>query len=197
MTIPIKKSQKIVYQNYRTIWQKVFEIPKKQVYSNLEKSSQLNQNNLKEKIQKDTQEITMEVYGTNHTVLVCALDIFGSLILNSQFRFGPEKFLLEFPGGGCLDEEDIVKTAQKELLEETGYCGNLELFQTRVDGSYATGLTHIFIARTCQKIQENNLETEEIITSLIIKSTEFRDLVQNPDFIHADLLARILYLGII
>ncbi len=201
MQIPIKKSQKIVYQNYRTIWQKVFEIPKNGV--NLDNSNQ-NKQELKQKLnQSDSsennqkKEIVMEVYGTNQTVLVCAFDIFGNLILNSQFRFGPERFLLEFPGGACDDKENIEKTAQKELLEETGYSGDLQHFETRVDGGYATGFTHIFIAQNCQKIQQNNLETEEIITNLIIKPTEFVKLIQNPDFIHADLLAKLLYLGII
>lgn len=190
MPIPIKKSQKIVYQNFRTIWQKVFEISQKDS-SNSSLEGGKNPQNLQKR------EIVMEVYGTSYTVLVCALDTFGNLILNSQFRFGPEKFLLEFPSGGCDKIENIEKTAQKELLEETGYQGNLEYFQMRVDGGYSTGQTHIFIAKNCQKTQENSLEAEEIITNLLIKPSEFVKLIQNPDFIHADLFARLLYQKVI
>ena len=86
----------------------------------------------------------------------------------------------------------IKKILKKQL--KTGYSGDLQYFETRVDGGYATGFTHIFIAQNCQKIQQNNLETEEIITNLIVKPTEFVKLIQNPDFIHADLLAKLLYL---
>lgn len=178
MPNPIKKSQTTVYRNYRVVLQKVFELP-----------------NLTDNQEK--KEITMEVFETSNTVIVCALDLSGNLILNRQFRFGPEQFLLEFPGGGCDQLSEIKNMAKRELLEETGYEGDLEFLETVPDGPYYTGQTHIFVARNCQLISEPTPEIEEIITNILIKPTEFKSLITNPDFVHANWLAKLIYLKVI
>ncbi len=49
----------------------------------------------------------------------------GSLILVRQFRVPFERDVLEFPAGLADPGEDPARTAERELLEETGYGGRV------------------------------------------------------------------------
>lgn len=49
----------------------------------------------------------------------------GSLVLIEQFRLPFARPVLEFPAGLVDPGEDVVRTAHRELLEETGYAGEV------------------------------------------------------------------------
>lgn len=170
---PKKISQKIVYRKYRTVVSKVFEI----------------ENNN----QKSVQKLEIEVYDSTHTSLVCAFDEQQNLILNKQFRFGPERFLFEFPGGGTNDENLIKDAAISELMEETGYFSeSVALLESFWDGPYTTGKTHLFLATNCKKIATLKHESEEIIETVLFKPKDFDNLIKNPDFIHSSLFCKVI-----
>jgi ADP-ribose pyrophosphatase len=170
---PKKISQQIVYQKYRTVISKVFE---------LEKSNK-----------NSEQKLEIEVYKSTYTSLVCAFDEQQNLILNRQFRFGPERFLLEFPGGGVNDEDLIKDIAISELMEETGYFSDsINLVESFWDGPYTTGKTHLFLATNCKKITTLKHEPEELIETVLFEPKDFESLIQNPDFIHSSLFCKIL-----
>jgi ADP-ribose pyrophosphatase len=45
----------------------------------------------------------------------------GNLLMERQFRYAPNQEFIEIPAGKIDAGEAILKTAQRELLEETGY----------------------------------------------------------------------------
>ena len=45
----------------------------------------------------------------------------GNLVMERQFRYAPQCEFIELPAGKIDHGEDILITAQRELLEETGY----------------------------------------------------------------------------
>jgi ADP-ribose pyrophosphatase len=45
----------------------------------------------------------------------------GKLVMERQFRYAPRREFIEIPAGKIDYQEDILLTAQRELLEETGY----------------------------------------------------------------------------
>ncbi|RFC38954.1 MAG: ADP-ribose pyrophosphatase [Candidatus Nitrotoga sp. LAW] len=45
----------------------------------------------------------------------------GNLLMERQFRYAPQREFIELPAGKIDHDEDILLTAQRELLEETGY----------------------------------------------------------------------------
>lgn len=45
----------------------------------------------------------------------------GRLLMERQFRYAPRREFIEIPAGKIDHQEDILRTAQRELLEETGY----------------------------------------------------------------------------
>lgn len=68
--------------------------------------------------------------GTNSTreyikhpgaVAIMALLENGNLLMERQFRYAPNQEFIEIPAGKIDAGEAILKTAQRELLEETGY----------------------------------------------------------------------------
>lgn len=54
-------------------------------------------------------------------VAVLAMLDNGNLVLERQFRYAPQREFIELPAGKIDHGEDILLTAQRELLEETGY----------------------------------------------------------------------------
>ena len=54
-------------------------------------------------------------------VAVLALLDNGNLVMERQFRYPPQREFIELPAGKIDHGEDILLTAQRELLEETGY----------------------------------------------------------------------------
>ena len=59
----------------------------------------------------------------NHpgAVAVLALLDNGNLVMERQYRYPPQREFIELPAGKIDPGEDMLFTAQRELLEETGY----------------------------------------------------------------------------
>jgi ADP-ribose pyrophosphatase len=89
----------------------------------------------------------------------------GSLLMNKQYRYLNERFSLEFPGGGVKVGENHDEIAKKELIEETGYDGELEkvgIFNPfcGVTNEYC----HVYIARNLKPSdKEKPDESEEFL----------------------------------
>jgi len=50
----------------------------------------------------------------------------GKILLVNQYRYLNDRFSIEFPGGGIKENQLPDDIARKELIEETGYEGELE-----------------------------------------------------------------------
>lgn len=100
---------------------------------------------------------------SDHQVIVCR-----------QFRPGPEKVLLELPAGVVDEGETPAQTMGRELLEETGYTGELDYVGPQYRDAYATIVLHTFVAKNCQKIAEPKNETDEFIEVVLLSVPEFR-----------------------
>ena len=88
-----------------------------------------------------------------------------TLLLAEQYRLAVDDYLLELIQGGMQKSESPEDAARRELLEETGYAGELTYLSTMypLPGSLDMRL-HIFQARNIRKIQEPNLDHGEELT---------------------------------
>jgi ADP-ribose pyrophosphatase len=108
------------------------------------------------------------------SVCVLALTDKQEVILAKQFRPGPEEVLLELPGGGLEEGETTTEAAARELLEETGYAGDLQHVTTCLDCGYSNMRRECFVATNCKKIAEQHLDDEEFIDVELMSLPDFR-----------------------
>lgn len=112
---------------------------------------------------------------------VLALSPENKIILAQQFRPGPEKVLLELPGGVIDTDETPEKAMQREFLEETGYTGDFHLINTCWNCGYSNRLTYNFVATNCQKIQEPLNDENEFIEVVELSLEKFKELLQSGE----------------
>jgi ADP-ribose pyrophosphatase len=86
-------------------------------------------------------------------VAVLAILDNGNLLMERQYRYPPQREFIELPAGKIDHGEDILLTAQRELLEETGYVASqwthlstvwpcIGYANERMEYFIARGLTH-------------------------------------------------------
>jgi ADP-ribose pyrophosphatase len=93
---------------------------------------------------------------------ILALTKENKVITFPQYRPGPNAILREIPGGRVDKGEDPRTSAIRELLEETGYSGDIEDWMGTWQADSRTQMNRtIVIAKNCTKIAEPQLEGTE------------------------------------
>jgi ADP-ribose pyrophosphatase len=101
----------------------------------------------------DNSTSTREYITHPGAVAMLALLDNGNLVMERQFRYPLHREFIELPAGKIDNGEDILNTAQRELLEETGYVAREWIHLTtawpcigysdeRMEYFLARGLTH-------------------------------------------------------
>ena len=110
------------------------------------------------------------------TVAVVALTDDDQVVLAKQFRPGPNKVLLELPGGLVDGDEPVVEAAMRELLEETGFAAaSAEVVGTTFLAAYATHVRYAVLARGCRVVSEPQPGPDEFVETVTMPLTEFVD----------------------
>ena len=117
---------------------------------------------------------------TGHSSVAClALTRERQVILVRQFRPGPAKVLLEMPGGGMDADETKEQAIARELLEETGYRGNVQFVTEILPDAYSTYTKNFFVVTDCEQVgqpqPENNGEELEVI---LLSLEKFREHIR-------------------
>jgi ADP-ribose diphosphatase len=137
-----------------------------------------------------------EIKREEPTVCVVAVTGEGGVILARQFRPGPEAVLLELPGGAVEDGETPLEAIQRELLEETGYAGELHYLGQSYHCAYSTRVSHGFVATACRKVAEPNLDEREDIEVVELSLEAFRAHVRGGQMTDVGIAYQALdYLG--
>lgn len=112
----------------------------------------------------------------NEGIVVCVLAVTKDkkIVLAMEYRPGPEKILLELPGGLCNINETPIKAATRELMEETGYAGNIKFIQKNYQCAYSNRIKYCFIATDCKKINRQTLDKNEFIEVIKMNITDFK-----------------------
>ena len=88
----------------------------------------------------------------------------GNLLLERQFRYPLNRVFTELPAGKIDPGENILKTGQRELQEETGYSAQewIYLGHQHPCIGYATEVIHMFLAKGLIEGEPLNDEDEAL-----------------------------------
>ena len=113
-------------------------------------------------------------------VQVIAQDEKGQFIMVEQYRHGGKKTFLEFPGGVVDKGESVEATASRELLEETGYeAGHMKYLGADFPNpAFQENKLHLFLATSCVKVTNQNLDEGEEINIKIINSEKLSEVIE-------------------
>lgn len=112
-------------------------------------------------------------------VCVLALTKDNKIVLARQYRPGPDRILLELPGGRIDEGEDPALSASRELLEETGFQGKIESAGNFLTCAYSITKCLVFVATGCEKVGEPMNSASEICEAVLLDIPEFRKLLQS------------------
>lgn len=92
----------------------------------------------------------------------------GRIVTYRQYRHGPRRETLSFPGGHLSPGEDPLDAAKRELLEETGLAAAswIDLGGYTVNANQGGAVSHMFHATGCRPVAEpawDDLEETEIL----------------------------------
>ncbi len=123
------------------------------------------------------------------TVAVLALTTAGEVVLTRQFRPGPDRVLLDLPGGIVDDGESILAAAERELLEETGYAAaSVQLAGACWAFGASTWRRHVTIARDCHLVGEvTSWGGDEYCEPVVVSLADFRSVLRSGETTDADL----------
>lgn len=102
------------------------------------------------------------------------------LILIKQYRHPVKEISTEIPAGYINpDETEILKAAERELLEETGYKAAkiIPLNQTWASAGIMSNKVDFFLALDCEKIQDQSLDPHENISIHLAPWTTANDII--------------------
>lgn len=123
----------------------------------------------------DGVEREYEVLVEADTAVVVALTEERDVILVREYRPGPRQALLELPGGLVDAGETPLEAAARELLEETGYAGDLRAAGSVVDSAYSTRERHTFVATGCRRVREPEPGDGEFPEVVLLSLDAFRE----------------------
>jgi ADP-ribose pyrophosphatase len=131
-----------------------------------------------------------EVLELLDSAAVLALTPSRDVVLVEEFRPGPEAVLLELPGGVVEPDQAPLDAARAELLEETGYEGDLVAVGTLLKDGYATNVKHVFAATGCRRVAEP--EHPELTAPVLMPLDAFREHLRRGQLTDADAAYRAL-----
>lgn len=112
----------------------------------------------------------------------------GHFIINKQYKHGIGLEVLEFPAGGIdEDEDDPLRAAHRELMEETGYSvepDQIELLSHMV-ANPTSAVTRIwwYLARNVRKTGKQKIDPAEVIENILVTPQQLLELLHSGRFL--------------
>jgi ADP-ribose pyrophosphatase len=129
-------------------------------------------------------------------VLILPLFDDGRVLLERQFRYPHRREFIELPAGKMDPGEAPLQTAQRELLEETGYAATdwkrLGVIHTSV--AYTDEAIEMFAARGLDK-REQKLDPGEFLECFALPLAEAIAMVGDGRITDAKTVAALLWVG--
>lgn len=136
-------------------------------------------------------------YSRRDYVVIVASDEEGNYICVRQFRHGIREITTEFVAGGIersdgkeyggdknVNAEDALAAAKRELREESGYESDEweHLLTVPSNATIADNYAHLYVARNCRKISDQELDDTEFIEVVTHTADEINEMIKAGKF---------------
>ncbi|MBC7945196.1 MAG: NUDIX hydrolase [Burkholderiales bacterium] len=132
-----------------------------------------------------------------HPGAVMVLPLFddGSILIERQYRYAMRRHFYELPAGKIEGGEDDLATAQRELLEETGYIAQSwrHLLTIHPCIAYSTERIELYLARELSFVGHTG-EDGEFLETLQLPQTEAWEWLRNGKISDAKTIIALLWL---
>ena len=108
------------------------------------------------------------------------------VVLVEQYRYGVDRVSVEFPAGAVDPGETPLASAERELLEETGYAAERwhALGALAAEPSRASNRGHFFVAEGARKVAEPQAEDTEDLRVLLRPAAAVLRMADDGAFVH-------------
>lgn len=121
------------------------------------------------------------------SVVVMGVTEDENVVLVKQYRHPVDQILIELPGGFMDKDEQPQQTAEREMMEETGYC--FENFYylgiTAANPGVLNNFCHLFLATGGKKTGLQKLDPNEEIEILTKPLTEVKLMLHHNEFVQS------------
>lgn len=116
-------------------------------------------------------------------VNVIAITQQGMFVMVQQYRHAFDQVMIELCAGMCDPGETPLESAQRELLEETGYAGGqwTKLMTIGQNPSICNNITHCYLAMGVEPIGCQHLDESEDINVLLMSREKVKTLLENDE----------------
>jgi len=106
----------------------------------------------------------------------------GNVVLERQFRYPLHQVFIELPAGKIDPDEDVLKTGQRELLEETGYTAQhwVKLGIQHPCIGYSNEVIHIYLAENLTA-GEHQRDDDEMLEVFDLKMEDCLAMIQRGE----------------
>ena len=130
-------------------------------------------------------------------VLILALTIDQKVVMVRQYRHGIERVCLELPGGLVSPADDSPElSAQRELLEETGYRADeiILLGECFPQPAILSNKCLFYLAKNAAEVQPQQLDSGEDIEIIKIPLQEIPARIKNKEIDHGMVILAFFFL---
>lgn len=144
----------------------------------------------------DGREAAREYIRHPGAAVIAALFDDGTILLERQFRWPHQRVMVELPAGKLDPGEPPLATAQRELLEETGYVARdwRRLGVMHPSVAYTDEAIELFLARGLAK-QERRLDADEFLETFTLPLGEAVEWVRAGRITDAKSVIGLLWLA--
>ncbi|HEV2412729.1 MAG TPA: NUDIX hydrolase [Candidatus Saccharimonadales bacterium] len=108
-------------------------------------------------------------------VCVFALTDDNKVVTARMYRPGPNAIFRELPGGKIENGQDLKSAGMHELLEETGFTGEVQWIGKWYEDARVDRTRYVIVATNCKKIGDQQLDVHDEFIEI--------ELVDIPEFV--------------